>query len=488
MSLRAKLVLWYTGVFGVSGCLLVLALFSLIARRMQSELDRHLLDEYEECKGLTLQRLDTPDLLRKAMEEEVSPDRYLPLTYRLYDTQAQRDVVCVGRPEWRELLAKAAPISKVPAKPAYTLVRLGDGDRVFRVLTGALDSEDHQMGMYVRRLDKRVASLRGYLFLVLAAVVLTATIGGSVLASRSLKPIDEIAHELSRIESKNLAERLKVGGSGDEADRLREAINRMLGRLEAAFDRLQSFTADAAHELRTPLAALQCRLEVAINKPRTETEARDALNEALDQVAGLAVLVDNMLFLARMDAEQELKGANAADVEALLRDVAEPFAVLAEQKQVTLSVQAQPGLSVQGDAVLLRRIVGNLLDNAVRCTPPGGRIVARAAEADGGCLVTVADTGIGIAADALGHVFDRFYRADGSRSRAAGGAGLGLSIVQRAVQLHRGTVAIESTPGEGTTVRVWLPAPPSVSSVSPPGPDRAQTPSPPDPPRSEDST
>jgi len=462
MSLRTKLVLWYTGVFGASGCLLVTVVFSLIAHRLREEQDRYLLDEFVECAKITRENADDLSSIKEQMAQEIGADRYLPLTYRLYDAAARRDLLFVGDPAFAAPLCQAAPAFSPTGESTWATVNVESRQRTFRTVTGHVDPEGHpnlvlQMGMYNRHLLRRTESLKKYLFSSLGAVVLLAAVGGWVLASRSLKPIDELVADLSHIESQNLADRLPVGPGGDEVDRLRGAINRMLERLDVAFERLQSFTADAAHELRTPLSALQCRLEVAINKPRSEADTRAALSEALDQVGELRVLIDNMLFLARMDAEPDLREVGPVALCGLLADVGEPFTLLAEQKGVSLEAGCDAAVEVEGNAPLLRRLVGNLLDNAVRYTPEGGRVVAEAARRGDACEVAVSDTGVGIAPEAIGRVFERFYRADESRSRAAGGTGLGLSIVKRIVELHRGTISIESTPGQGTTVRVSLP-------------------------------
>jgi signal transduction histidine kinase len=155
------------------------------------------------------------------------------------------------------------------------------------------------------------------------------------------------------------------------------------------------------------------------------------------------------------------------DLGALLTDIGEPFLLLAEQRSIRLSVECEGEARTPGDPALLRRLFGNLIDNALRYTPAGGQVTARVRR-EGGCVVTVADTGIGIQPSALPHVFDRFYRADESRSRDAGGAGLGLSIVKRVVELHSGAIAIRSTPGQGTTVEVRLPAAePGASAATP---------------------
>jgi heavy metal sensor kinase len=473
MSLRTRLLLWYTGVFALSGFLLTGALYALIAHKLRSETDKFLEDEYEECLRITAQHLGNPEMLRATIRREIGEERYFPLTYRLRDTRAGRDLFCLISRKYRQALAEAAPLPGRLRDRYYTTVWVGDRPRPFRLLAGPLDRERHpglviQVGMYTRRLAKRVASLRKYLAVILASTLLLATLGGWLLASRSLKPIDQLAADLSRVESSTLGERLAVGPSGSEIDRLRRAVNRMLERLDAAFERLKSFTADAAHELRTPISALQCRLEVAVDQIASVEESRNALSDALEQAAELGALVENLLLLARMDGERALPAPQRVDLGPLLEDLAEPFALLAEQKDVTLAVAWEGAVETSGDRELLRRLFGNLLDNAVRYTPAGGRVEVRAtAEADG-CRVTVADTGVGIEPEALERIFERFYRADESRSRAAGGAGLGLSIVQRVVELHRGTIDVESTPGQGTTVTVWLPpCPPEAVGSSP---------------------
>ena len=463
MSLRAKLVLWYTLFFAVSGCLLTTGLYLLIARTMRAEADKFLEEEFEELGRITIPLTHDPNRLEQAIRAELARERNFPLAYRLHNAAARRNVLALAAEGLQEALAALPPVDPPPRDQRFAWVEFGTRGRLLRVLTEPLDPEQHpglvlQVGMHNRWLEKRTASLMKHLLSVLAAEIVVAALGGWVLASRSLRPIDRIVSELSRIESTNLAARLAVGSSGDEVDRLRKAINRMLERLNAAFDRLQTFTADAAHELRTPIAALQCRLEVAINKPRSEAELREALSEALNQVAELEALVGNMLFLARMDAQPSLQDIGPVDLAELLRDIGEPFALLAEQQGVTLSIQAGEHVETKGNAVLLRRILGNLLDNAVRYTPAGGRVTAQVERQSAGCAVAVTDTGVGIEPEALPHVFERFYRADESRTRAAGGAGLGLSIVKRAVELHGGSVALDSTPGKGTTVRVWLPA------------------------------
>ncbi|MBM4042316.1 MAG: HAMP domain-containing protein [Planctomycetes bacterium] len=462
MSLRAKLVLWYTAVFAVSGSLLCVTLYLLIAHALGAEADRFLEEEFQEVRQITRDLLPQPAALKARIAAELRHARAFAYFYRLHDPAAGRDLLAVAAKGLEEA-ATACPAPAAP-EPAYSWVEVGQPPKSLRVLSAALDPAASsrlmlQLGVHNRWLERRTAALRKYLAGTLFAAVLIAALGGWALASRSLRPIDRIAADLSRVESTTLDARLPVSASRDEVARLRQAINRMLDRLSAAFGRLQSFTADAAHELRTPLTALQLRLETAINRPRSEAEAREAINDALHQVAELSSLVENLLLLAQMDAEHELPAPVPVDLVDLLRRIEEPFALLAEEKNISLAIEANGPVTTIGDPVLLRRVFGNLLDNALRYTPAGGRVTARVACGPAGCVVTVSDTGVGIAPEAIGRVFDRFYRADESRSRADGGAGLGLSIAKRAVELHRGTIAIESTPGKGTTVTVRLPPP-----------------------------
>ncbi|MFP4058760.1 MAG: sensor histidine kinase [Candidatus Brocadiia bacterium] len=462
MTLRAKLTLWYSGVFALSGIALTTSLYLLIAHKMRSEADKFLEDEYEECLRITSQLVDQPRELEAAVRREIGSDRYVPLTYRLHDVGAGRDRLFVGMAGYRSELAHAVPIREPMSDETFDRVRVGDGDRPFRVVTGPLHPRAHphlvvQLAMYTREVDKRIASLRKYLYLVLLAAVLLAALGGWRLGARSLKPIDELAAELGRIETSTLGERLHVSPTEDEIARLREALNRMLARLDNAFDQLQSFTANAAHELRTPLSALQCRLEVCLNEAQSLEECRDALDDALEQATELGKLVENLLLLARMDRDGGPPQAGDVDLAALLDDLAEPFALLASEKNVRLQTHCQGQVHSRGDPALLRRLFGNLLDNAVRYTPAGGQVDVQARAEDDHCEVAVQDTGVGIEPQALEHIFERFYRADPSRSRDAGGTGLGLSIAHRVAQLHGGSIEVHSTPGQGTTVRVRLP-------------------------------
>jgi heavy metal sensor kinase len=284
-------------------------------------------------------------------------------------------------------------------------------------------------------------------------LVLIAALGGFLLSARTLAPIDHIARTARRISSEDLSARLNLPATHDEVGRLAATFDEMLGRLEKAFRRERQFTADASHELRTPLAALQVILGVVREKPRTSKDYVRALSDISEEVDRLRTLAENLLRLARGDTGQ-LALSGAVNLSEILRNVTDSLRPLAEAKGLALSCSVADGLVLRGDSDALIRLFVNLLDNSLKFTERGSIDVAVSAHADG-FLVTVSDTGIGIPAEHLPHVFERFYRVD--RSRSGQGAGLGLAIALEIARAHRGTLQLDSTPGIGTTVSVRLP-------------------------------
>ena len=233
----------------------------------------------------------------------------------------------------------------------------------------------------------------------------------------------------------------------------------MIGRLDAAFRRQREFTADASHELRTPLTAIKGQVEVALGKPRDAGSYRDVLQTVNEEVDRLIRLVGSLLTLARADAGQIPITSEAVSLPDLVAAAAEQVRPAMEGRGVELRLEPGPAATLRADEDLLLQLLLNLLDNAGRFTPSGGRVSAGWAVADGGVELQVRDTGVGIAPEHLPHLFERFYRADTARSRTAGGAGLGLSICRWIAEAHGGSISVESAPGQGTTFTVTLPLP-----------------------------
>jgi heavy metal sensor kinase len=302
-------------------------------------------------------------------------------------------------------------------------------------------------------------------FLAVGPVAIAASLaGGYFLARRALAPVDRMATTAALITASRLSDRIEITNADDELGHLGQTLNAMMDRLQRAVEELQRFTADAAHELRTPLAVLQTEAEVALRMPRTADEYRHVVEVALDESRRLTRLADRLLQLSRHDSGLHPFRREEVPLDALLKDVTDQIRTSAAEKGVALEVGPLGEWIVVGDDIQLSQLLFNLLDNAIKFTPPGGRVSIGGEQRDGGIFLQVSDTGTGIPTADLPHVFDRFYRADKSRNGNTGGTGLGLAICQAIVIAHGGRIGLESRSGAGTTVHVSLPASPSAET------------------------
>jgi len=463
MTLRTKLLLWYSGVFFLSAAFLVTAMYWLIAHKMKNEFSHYFEDEYEEAQRIVKEHYDDPEALEQEAGVEVHGRKFFPLSYELYDLSAEKMMFAMA-PEWRDKLSPMPPAKEMGDGTLISRLRIGDErDDVVYLKTGWVDRQEFphlllRVGMSYERVQKRLDKLGEYLLYALVVSVILSSVGGKFLAGRSLEPIDEVAESLERIEAYRLAERLDEPDVQDEVGRIVSAANRMLARLEDSFERVNRFAADAAHELRTPLSTLKCGLETELQHKDLPDRSRETLSDVLAQTDELANLVDTLLFLARLDATDKLEASEPVDLEMVVEDLAEIFVARADQEEVELEIDSPQGAEVEGDRLLLRRLLANLIENGVCYTPPGGRVDVRLSRQEGSVRMVVSDTGMGIDEGDIDRVFDRFYRVEQSRSRETGGSGLGLSTCQRIVELHGGSIQIDSEKGVGTTVTVDLPS------------------------------
>jgi heavy metal sensor kinase len=289
-------------------------------------------------------------------------------------------------------------------------------------------------------------------------LLILASAGGYWLSRRALAPVDQITRAAQDINSNSLAKRLDIPQSGDELQRLSETLNSMLGRLESSFNRITQFTADASHELRTPLALMRTTTEVSLRTSQTVADYREAQQEVLAELEKTSSLVEKLMLLARADAGVETLQHAPVNLAECLRDACKDGKVLAAAKQLTFTEGIESSeLIVEGDSHALHRLFLILIDNAVKYTPSGGSITVGLKRTDASAVAEFRDTGIGISADDLPNIFERFYRADKARSREFGGVGLGLSIARWVAEAHRGSIEVQRTPGSGSVFRVRLP-------------------------------
>jgi len=306
-----------------------------------------------------------------------------------------------------------------------------------------------------------VETMLNHLFLQLALglplAVIIITVGGYLLVRRALTPVEEITRAAERITQHNLSERLPVARNGDELERLSVSLNRMITRLDDAFQNSKRFVADASHELRTPLTILRGELENIAEDPRFDSELRDRAGSMLEEAVHLSRIVEHLFTLSRLDAGEAQTEWTRFDLSELAKTTADQMSLLAEDKKISIACDVNRQILVEGDRARLKQIVVNLLDNAIKYTPADGKIQLRVHAVNGHAILEVADNGIGIPSAALPHVFERFFRADQTRADGSESAGLGLSIVKSICTAHGADVEVQSTVGSGSCFRVKLP-------------------------------
>ncbi len=321
-----------------------------------------------------------------------------------------------------------------------------------RVPDGAL-----RVAMDTARYADNVRHVRDVFLLALPFVLAGTALSGWLLARGSLRPIARITETARRITAANLGETVPEAGSGDELDRLAETLNDMLARIRDGLDRMRRFNGNAAHELRTPLTAISSQIEVTLEKSRDREEYREVLASVLERTRHMSASVDAMLRMARVEAGIDPDQLRPLEIAGVLETVAEFFEPLAEESGIRLRLTDAPDATIVGDPAWLHQLFSNLVANALRHTPAGGRVELRAFPEDGGIRIIVDDTGPGIEPRQLERIFDRFERAGAT---ASGGVGLGLPIAREIARAHGGHIDVESTPGAGARFGVWLPGGP----------------------------
>jgi heavy metal sensor kinase len=292
----------------------------------------------------------------------------------------------------------------------------------------------------------------------LPLLVVLASLLGYWLSGRALAPVSRIIESAERVGVRNLSRRLEVPRAKDELRRLTEQVNAMLDRIEASVKRITQFTADASHDLRTPLALIRTSAELALRRPRTDSEYRDALARILATSEETSELIEQLLMLARADANVAQMKLEPTNLYPVLYAVGQKAKVLASGKGLTFAESIPPHRPVLlANEAALERLFMSVLDNAVKYTPAGGHLSIDLSLQDGHAVIEVNDTGIGITEKDLPHVFERFYRADQVRSRETRGSGLGLSIAKWIAESHNGSIELFSHPGHGTKVTIRLP-------------------------------
>lgn len=333
------------------------------------------------------------------------------------------------------------------------------------IRSGAVFDEDHRERYFVaigrstsdnRKLLQRFTWLCIWL---IPLMLLGGCVLGWIFAGRALNPVLEVARTAQRITGSNLSLRIPTRQSGDELDYLIETLNQMIERLENSFRQIRQFSTDVSHELRTPLTILRGQLEVALFTAQTSEQYREAIVDSLQDIERLSQIVRALLLLSQAETGQVVLQPATLDLSALVKELSEQFQIPAEGGDVRLAIEVPPHpVMAELDRVQIERMLSNLLSNAVKFTPPGGRVRVQLQADEERALLRVEDTGRGIAAEHLPHIFDRFYRVSGPGAESPEkGLGLGLSFVAWIARAHGGSVEASSQPGRGTVFEVTLP-------------------------------
>jgi two-component system, OmpR family, heavy metal sensor histidine kinase CusS len=446
-------------------------LYSGLERRMDQESREYLLQKVQ-ILGQILQdqQLNGPDIKQEVWEEaEISARSQSSFFLRVLDAKEQLVAETPG-------MASNLPISAFPTAVSTEsqLRRWHSASRQdFLLASVAMPPASSassrlyiQAALDVSSEQSLLGTYRRDIAVVLVCGLLIASAVGAVITRHGLRPIADITRATEQIGVQNLQDRIRARPWPKELVSLATAFDRMLDRLQQAFERLSQFSADVAHEFRTPINNLMGEAQVALTRERTSAEYTRVLQSALEEYTRLARMIDSMLFLAQAEQAPAASAWISLEARAELQAVCDFYHALAEEQGVELACEGQARIPT--DPLLLRRALSNLLSNALKYTPRGGRVTLRAAEGPGTArTLSVIDSGVGITPEHLAKLGDRFYRVDPCRTASPGGAGLGLAIVRSIMTMHGGRLLIDSTVGQGTTASLVFAAapPPGIESA-----------------------
>ncbi len=456
-----------TAGYAIAGLLFVFlataSLYAVFLTQIETNTNLFLADKLHVLGTMLRERPDDWDALREEIELESAARRYQHFYIRLLDANNRLLLITPGMTDELDLQQLEA---RTKSNSAQTISMKGKNGQSLRVASARLPvgspatgTDTIEIAIDVSQQEEELSRYRRWFWVILLATGIIFPLVGYQIARHGIRPVEEMAATARRITSSNLQERIHPDGYPFELASLAETFNKMLDRLEDSFERISRFSADIAHDLRTPVNNIRGEAEVALTRARTVEEYRDVVESVLEETVRLSDLIGNLLFLARAENPITDLRRETVDVAELLSNVHDYFEASAFESGISLmNSECDRPLLAALDRSLMLRAVSNLVSNAVAHTPPGGSVVLSAKAEGASIRIDISDTGIGIPPEALPRVFDRFFRVDPSRSQASGGTGLGLSIVQSIATLHGGSVAITSRPEQGTQVTLLMPS------------------------------
>ncbi len=454
-SIRVRLTLWYLLVFGILLFAFSAYIYSIVSRQMHKRFDASVLREAQEMANYFGEFSERKNEQAGAHETvlELREGRESAAIFR------EGQLLAANDEDVKTAVAATKILDQLAASNAPVYLTDAKADRRLVAMPFELEKVHYAVTIFepVDKLEGEIRNIRNLILIGFPAALLLAAGGGSLLARKSLAPMVSISDQAEHIGARTLNERLKVTNPADELGRLAGVFNALLSRLDTSFRVMREFMADASHELRTPLTIIHGEAEVSLAHDQTQAEYRKSLSIIRDQSKRMARIVSDMLALARADAGDQNLRLEELYLNDLVTECCQAAQALAGPNDIRLTCDAKDDVLFLGNEELLRRMVVNLVDNAIRYTSSGGLVSVTLNAEDSTARLVVSDTGIGIPPDSMGRVFDRFYRVNDSRVRPNGGSGLGLSIVKLAAESHAGTVQVESKPNQGTIFTVEMP-------------------------------
>ena len=462
-TIRLKLTIWYAAVMGVVLISFSIALYMIMSRALYDEVDAKIkamaevtASSVESMKGhFDLTQLDN------MLEEKLgfrTPGKFI---------QILDNTGTVGQLS-ANLQAHPLPISIKALKKASTkeisfeTLQVKNSNYPIRMVTYPVVENNEvtnilQIGTSLQTVQDTLQKLFFTLLFGVPASLTLASFGGWFMARKSLRPVNDITTTARLITAKNLDKKIEVANPNDEVGMLAETINDMISRLNNSFGQMNQFSSDVSHELRTPLTILRGEMEVALRSQRSAEEYREVITSGLEEVERMSLMVEELLLLSKAEHGELRLNISTVLLHSLLEISFDNAMALARGRGVDITIHGKEEVSVQGDKMRLARVLLNLVDNAVKYTPKGGRVILSLAKKGDEAYVSIRDTGIGISKEDQEKIFERFYRVDKSRSREIGGTGLGLAICKRIIEAHGGRISVDSEIGKGSTFTVILP-------------------------------
>lgn len=463
--LRFRLAVWYGGAFALLIVLVTVSLHEGLRQQLMEETDHRLFEDATETAQAVAQYYPNAEVIKGMLGRKADNHTHERLFLQWLDID--------GTPLWsgRETPAEMPEIES-GKEGVFRVHEVGN----FRVAQRTVDHAG--VPKYIVRVGASQEQINAFawkrtrIMLIYGLITMAVSILGAYwIAGAAIRPVTDITQTADRLRPAHLNERLPIRGTGDELDQLSRTINQFLDRINDYLAKKREFVANAAHELRSPLAAIRSSVDVALGADRSADEYQSLLVVIADECDQLTNLVNQLLFLTETDGGRNLRIAEPFQLDRLAENAVDMFRGVAEERGIALEIRVTDKCRLVGDPARIRQVVNNLIDNAVKFTAAGGRVRLDLQEApEGKALLRVTDTGSGIPPHDLPHVFERFYRGDKGREREGGtrGTGLGLAITRAVVEEHGGTITVESEIGRGSTFSVLLPLPDAPAPALPP--------------------